>query len=41
LNQITTVNPATGEEIATFSVMDKNKVFELVGKARNRMEERL
>ena len=34
LTQITTVNPATGEDITTFSAMDKNKVFELVGKAR-------
>ena len=34
LSQITTVNPATGEEIAQFTPMDKNQVFELVGKAR-------
>jgi succinate-semialdehyde dehydrogenase/glutarate-semialdehyde dehydrogenase/succinyl-CoA reductase len=34
LGQITTVNPATGEEITTFSTMDKDQVFELVGKAR-------
>ncbi len=34
MGQITTVNPATGEEITTFSTMDKNQVFELVGKAR-------
>jgi succinate-semialdehyde dehydrogenase/glutarate-semialdehyde dehydrogenase/succinyl-CoA reductase len=34
LSQITTVNPATGEDITTFSTMDKNQVFELVGKAR-------
>jgi len=34
LNQITTVNPATGEEIKTFTAMDKNQVFELVGKAK-------
>ena len=34
LNQITTTNPATGEEIATFSAMDKNQVFDLVGKAK-------
>jgi len=34
LGQISTVNPATGEEITTFSTMDKNQVFELVGKAK-------
>jgi len=34
LTQITTVNPATGEEIATYSAMDKNQVFDLVGKAK-------
>jgi succinate-semialdehyde dehydrogenase/glutarate-semialdehyde dehydrogenase/succinyl-CoA reductase len=34
LNQITTVNPTTGEEIKTFSTMDKNQVFEIVEKAR-------
>lgn len=34
MGQITTVNPATGEEITTFSTMDKDQVFELVGKAR-------
>ncbi len=34
LGQINTVNPATGEEITTFSTMDKNQVFELVGKAK-------
>jgi succinate-semialdehyde dehydrogenase/glutarate-semialdehyde dehydrogenase/succinyl-CoA reductase len=28
------VNPATGEEINTFSAMDKNQVFDLVGKAK-------
>jgi len=28
------MNPATGEEIAHFTPMDKNQVFELVGKAR-------
>ncbi len=37
--QITTVNPATGEEIATFSTMDKNQVFDLVGKARRAFPE--
>jgi len=34
LSQITTMNPATGEEIAHFTPMDKNQVFELVGKAK-------
>jgi len=34
LSQISTVNPSTGEEIKTFSAMDKNQVFELVGKAK-------
>jgi succinate-semialdehyde dehydrogenase/glutarate-semialdehyde dehydrogenase/succinyl-CoA reductase len=34
LSQIATVNPATGEEIAKYSTMDKNQVFELVGKAK-------
>jgi len=34
LSHITTVNPATGEEIAHFTPMDKNQVFELVGKAK-------
>jgi succinate-semialdehyde dehydrogenase/glutarate-semialdehyde dehydrogenase/succinyl-CoA reductase len=34
LGQITTVNPTTGEEITTFSTMDKNQVFGLVRKAR-------
>ena len=34
MSQITTVNPATGEDIANYSAMDKNQVFELVGKAK-------
>jgi len=34
LSQITTTNPATGEEIRTFTAMDKNQVFDLVGKAK-------
>jgi succinate-semialdehyde dehydrogenase/glutarate-semialdehyde dehydrogenase/succinyl-CoA reductase len=34
LTQISTVNPSTGEEIKTFSTMDKNQVFDLVGKAK-------
>jgi len=39
LNQITTVNPATGEKIKTFAVMDKNQVFDLVGKAKRAFPE--
>ena len=34
MSQITTVNPATGEDIANYSAMDKNQVFDLVGKAK-------
>ncbi len=34
MSQISTVNPSTGEEINTFSAMDKNQVFDLVGKAK-------
>ncbi len=34
LSQITTVNPTTGENIANYSPMDKNQVFDLVGKAK-------
>ncbi len=34
MGQITTVNPSTGEEITTFSTMDKDQVFGLVGKAK-------
>ncbi|QLH08049.1 NAD-dependent succinate-semialdehyde dehydrogenase [Nitrosopumilus ureiphilus] len=39
MSQITTVNPATGEEIKTFTAMDKNQVFELVGKAKRAFPE--
>ncbi|MEK0352004.1 MAG: aldehyde dehydrogenase family protein [Nitrosopumilus sp.] len=39
MTQITTVNPATGEEITTFSSMDKNQVFDLVRKARRAFPE--
>ena len=39
LNQITTVNPATGEEIKTFTAMDKNQVFDLVRKAKRAFPE--
>ena len=34
MSQITTVNPATGEDIANYSAMDQNQVFDLVGKAK-------
>ena len=37
--QITTINPTTGEEIATFSTMDRNQVFDLVGKAKRAFPE--
>ena len=39
MTQITTVNPDTGEEIATYSSMDKNQVFDLVGKAKRAFPE--
>ena len=34
MGQITTINPSTGEEITKFTTMDKNQVFDLVGKAK-------
>ena len=34
MSQIATVNPSTGEEIKTFSAMDKDQVFDLVKKAK-------
>jgi len=34
LSQISTINPSTGEEITKFTPMDKNQVFDLVGKAK-------
>ncbi len=34
MNQITTTNPATGEEIAKYTSMEKEQVFQLVGKAK-------
>ena len=37
--QITTINPATGKEITTFSTMDRNQVFDIVGKARRAFPE--
>ncbi|HSA76825.1 MAG TPA: NAD-dependent succinate-semialdehyde dehydrogenase [Nitrosarchaeum sp.] len=39
MNQITTTNPATGEEISKFNVMDKDHVFQIVGKARRAFPE--
>ncbi|WP_081470675.1 NAD-dependent succinate-semialdehyde dehydrogenase [Nitrosarchaeum koreense] len=39
MNQITTINPATGEEISKFNPMDKDQVFQLVGKARRAFPE--
>ena len=39
LSQITTVNPTTGENITTYSTMDKNQVFELVRKAKRAFPE--
>ena len=34
MNQITTINPTTEEDIETFACMDKTQVFERVGKAK-------
>jgi succinyl-CoA reductase len=39
LSQISTVNPATGEEITKFDVMSKEDVFNLVGKAKRAFPE--
>ncbi|WP_428325901.1 NAD-dependent succinate-semialdehyde dehydrogenase [Nitrosopumilus sp.] len=39
MSQITTVNPTTGEDITTFSAMDKDQVFELVRKAKRAFPE--
>ncbi|MCE2505798.1 MAG: NAD-dependent succinate-semialdehyde dehydrogenase [Nitrosopumilaceae archaeon] len=39
MSQITTVNPATGEDITTFSAMDKDQVFDLVRKAKRAFPE--
>ncbi len=39
MNQITTVNPATGEEISKFNSMDRDQVFQLVGKAKRAFPE--
>ncbi|MBT8251223.1 MAG: NAD-dependent succinate-semialdehyde dehydrogenase [Nitrosopumilus sp.] len=39
MSQITTVNPATGENIKTFTPMDKNQVHDLVRKAKRAFPE--
>ncbi|MCV0410894.1 NAD-dependent succinate-semialdehyde dehydrogenase [Nitrosopumilus sp.] len=39
MGQITTINPATSEEIKTYDTMDKNQVFALVGKAKRAFPE--
>ncbi len=39
LDQITTINPATGEEISKFTPMDRNQVFQLVSKAKRAFPE--
>ena len=39
LNQITTINPATEEELSTYSPMDKNQVFDIVRKAKRSFPE--
>ncbi|WP_428325519.1 NAD-dependent succinate-semialdehyde dehydrogenase [Nitrosopumilus sp.] len=39
MSQITTTNPATGEDITTFSAMDREQVFELVRKAKRAFPE--
>ncbi|MSV26776.1 MAG: succinate-semialdehyde dehydrogenase [Nitrosarchaeum sp.] len=39
MNQITTINPATCEEIAKYTPMDKEQVFQLVGKAKRAFPE--
>ena len=39
LNQITTVNPATEEELSTYSAMDKNQVSDIVRKAKRSFPE--
>ena len=39
MSQITTINPATGKEIETYSTMNKDNVFELVAKAKRAFPE--
>ena len=39
LSQISTVNPATGEELAKYDAMGKEQVFQLVGKAKRAFPE--
>ncbi|MGB0855836.1 MAG: NAD-dependent succinate-semialdehyde dehydrogenase [Nitrosopumilus sp.] len=39
MNQITTINPTTEEELSTYSTMDKNQVFDIVQKAKRSFPE--
>ena len=39
MSQLTTINPATGKEIETYSTMNKNDVFDLVSKAKRAFPE--
>jgi len=39
LSQITTINPANGEEISKFTPMDREQVLQLVGKAKRAFPE--
>ena len=39
LSQITTVNPATGKEIETYSTMNKTDVYDLVAKGKRAFPE--
>ncbi|MCI4433844.1 MAG: NAD-dependent succinate-semialdehyde dehydrogenase [Nitrosopumilus sp.] len=39
MGQITTINPSTGEEIAKYTSMEKEQVFQLVGKAKRAFPE--
>ena len=39
MKQIITVNPSTGEKIAEYNSMDRDQVFQLVGKARRAFPE--
>ncbi|HSB83346.1 MAG TPA: NAD-dependent succinate-semialdehyde dehydrogenase [Nitrosarchaeum sp.] len=39
MNQISTINPATGKEIAKYTAMDKDQIFQIVGKAKRAFPE--
>jgi len=39
LNQISTINPATGKEISKYTPMDRDQVFQMVGKAKRAFPE--